>query len=128
MTTFRSLIGNINKINEKKQKSPLEVWFESVLDVPIEDLEVEDICRAIRQKICIDQLLPKILTVLTKDPFAGEFYDGELIAALSTIDGNDLQVNKEIFMKIRDIINGLDRSDINNDLRKDILKINQIKP
>ena len=128
MTTFRNLIGNINKINELNQHFPLEAWFESVLDVPIEDLEVEDICRAIRQKICIDQLLPKILTVLTEDPFTGKFYDGELIAALSTIAENDLQINKDIFIKIRGIINGLDPSDINKDLRNDILKINQITP
>lgn len=126
MTTFRILIGNINKSNDISQKSSLEEWFERILDMPIEDLEVEDVCRAIRQKICIDQLLPKILTILKEDPLAGEFYDGELISSLSTITENDLKINKETFIEIRDVINELDPSDISDDLRKDISKINQI--
>ncbi len=126
MTTFRILIGNINKSNGISQKSSLEEWFERILDMPIEDLEVEDVCRAIRQKICIDQLLPKILTILKEDPLAGEFYDGELISSLSTITENDLKINKETFIEIRGVINELDPSDISDDLRKDISKINQI--
>ncbi|ORM75818.1 hypothetical protein C1Y41_01115 [Pantoea sp. ICBG 1758] len=126
MTTFRILIGNINKSNDISQKSSLEEWFERILDMPIEDLEVEDVCRAIRQKICIDQLLPKILTILKEDPLAGEFYDGELISSLSTITENDLKINKETFIEIRGVINELDPSDISDDLRKDISKINQI--
>lgn len=126
MTTFRILIGNINKSNDISQKSSLEEWFERILDMPIEDLEVEDVCRAIRQKICIDQLLPKILTILKEDPLAGEFYDGELISSLSTITENDLKINKETFIEIRDVINELDPSDISDDIRKDISKINQI--
>jgi len=126
MTTFRILIGNINKSNDVSQKSSLEEWFERILDMPIEDLEVEDVCRAIRQKICIDQLLPKILTILKEDPLAGEFYDGELISSLSTITENDIKINKETFIEIRGVINELDPSDISDDLRKDISKINQI--
>ncbi|RBO15051.1 MULTISPECIES: contact-dependent growth inhibition system immunity protein [Pantoea] len=126
MTTFRILIGNINKSNDISQKSSLEEWFERILDMPIEDLEVEDVCRAIRQKICIDQLLPKILTILKEDPLAGEFYDGELISSLSTITENDIKINKETFIEIRGVINELDPSDISDDLRKDISKINQI--
>lgn len=126
MTTFRILIGNINKSNDISQESSLEEWFERILDMPIEDLEVEDVCRAIRQKICIDQLLPKILTILKEDPLAGEFYDGELISSLSTITENDLKINKETFIEIRGVINELDPSDISDDLRKDISKINQI--
>ncbi|KAA6047880.1 hypothetical protein F3I35_07200 [Pantoea sp. Bo_7] len=126
MTTFRILIGNINKSNDISQKSSLEEWFERILDMPIEDLEVEDVCRAIRQKICIDQLLPKILTILKEDPLAGEFYDGELISSLSTITENDLKINKETFIEIRGVINELDPSDISDDIRKDISKINQI--
>lgn len=127
MITFRKLIGNINVAKEASQQSPLEQWFERVIDVPIEDLAVEDLCRAIRQEVCIDQLMPKVLDVLTEDPLAGEYYDGELIAALSTIKGGALKEQKSSFIQIKQVINQLDPSDVNDDLKKDILKINQIK-
>ncbi|XBS71689.1 contact-dependent growth inhibition system immunity protein [Acerihabitans sp. KWT182] len=50
MNTFRKLSGDVNKKLEAGERSSLERWFDSVVDVPIEDLAVEDICRAIRQK------------------------------------------------------------------------------
>ncbi|MGX5868283.1 contact-dependent growth inhibition system immunity protein [Enterobacter cloacae] len=126
MITFRKLIGNINVTKEPDQQSPLELWFERIIDVPIEELTVEDLCRAIRQKLCIDQLMPRVLEVLTEEPLAGEYYDGELITALSTIKAEDLRGQKNTFTQIRQLINQLSPSDINDELRKDILKINQI--
>ncbi|WP_029883520.1 contact-dependent growth inhibition system immunity protein [Enterobacter sp. T1-1] len=126
MITFRKLIGNINVTKEPDQQSPLELWFERIIDVPIEELTVEDLCRAIRQKLCIDQLMPRVLEVLTEEPLAVEYYDGELITALSTIKAEDLRGQKNTFTQIRQLINQLSPSDINDDLRKDILKINQI--
>lgn len=126
MITFRKLIGDINVTKEPDQQSPLELWFERIIDVPIEELTVEDLCRAIRQKLCIDQLMPRVLEVLTEEPLAGEYYDGELITALSTIKAEDLRGQKNTFTQIRQLINQLSPSDINDDLRKDILKINQI--
>lgn len=126
MITFRKLIGNINVAKEPSQQSPLELWFEHVIDIPLEELAVEDLCRAIRQELCVDQLMPRVLDVLTEDPLAGEYYDGELIAALSTIKGDDLKGQKSSFFQIKQLINQLDSSDINDDLKKDILKINKI--
>ncbi len=126
MITFRKLIGNINVTKEPDQQSPLELWFERIIDVPIEELTVEDLCRAIRQKLCIDQLMPRVLEVLTEEPLAGEYYDGELIAALSTIKAEDLRGQKNTFIQIRQLVNQLSSSDVNDDLRKDILKINEI--
>lgn len=126
MSTFRQLMGNVNVTKEPGQQSPLELWFERVIDVPIEKLSVEDLCRAIRQELCIDQLMPRVLDVLTEDPLAGEYYDGELIAALSTIKEKDLKDQKSTFIQIKQLINQLSPSDIDDDLKKDILKIKQI--
>lgn len=126
MITLRKLIGDINVISELSQQSPLELWFEHVIDIPIEKLTVEDLCRAIRQDLCIDQLMPRVLNILTEDPLAGEYYDGELIAALSTINGSVLKDQKPIFIQVKQLINQLDLKDVNDDLKKDILKINQI--
>ncbi|MDE8742048.1 contact-dependent growth inhibition system immunity protein [Pectobacterium polaris] len=126
MTTFRKLVGNINMTKEPHQQSSLDLWFERVIDIPIENLAVEDLCRAIRQELFIEQLIPRVLEVLNEDPLAGEYYDGELIAALSMIKGNELTYHKDIFIKIKEAINQIDFSEINDDLKKDILKINKI--
>ncbi|MEW7313274.1 contact-dependent growth inhibition system immunity protein [Buttiauxella gaviniae] len=126
MSTFRKLIGNINVAKESSQQSPLELWFERVIDIPIEELAVEDVCRALRQELCVDHLMPRVLDILTEDPLAGEYYDGELIAALSTIKREDLKDHISIFIQIKQLINQLGSSDINDELNKDILKINKI--
>lgn len=55
MITFRKLIGKINLKPDSVQKSSLEQWFERVIDIPIEELSVEDICRAIRQDLDLTQ-------------------------------------------------------------------------
>ncbi|WP_342322977.1 contact-dependent growth inhibition system immunity protein [Kosakonia sp. BYX6] len=126
MMTFRKLIGNINVTKEPSQQSSLEQWFERIIDIPIEELTVEDLCRAIRQELCIAQLMPRVLEVMIDDPLAGEYYDGELIAALSTIKESDLKDQRNTFIQIQQVINQLSSSDVNDDLKKDILKINQI--
>lgn len=124
MMTFRNLMGNINIAKDFDQQSSLEQWFECVIDIPLDELTVEDLCRALRQDLCIDQLMPGVLAVMRDDPLAGEYYDGELIAALSTIKEKDLKDHKGTFIKIQNIINQLSPSDITDDLKKDILKIN----
>ncbi|MEI7003440.1 contact-dependent growth inhibition system immunity protein [Pectobacterium parmentieri] len=111
---------------EPHQQSSLELWFDRVLDVPIEKLTVEDLCRAIRQELFIEQLIPRVLDVLNEDPLAGEYYDGELIAALSIIKREKLMYHKNSFIKIKEIINQINPADISDDLKNDILKINQM--
>ena len=126
MITFRKLIGNINKTQGAGQQSPLEQWFERVIDIPLEEMSVEDLCRAIRQEICIVQLMPRILDILTEDPLAGEYYDGELISALSTVKMINLKDHIDSFQKAKDLINKIDISTIDNEIKKDILKLNKI--
>jgi hypothetical protein len=110
MITFRKLIGNINKTKGTDQQSPLEKWFERVIDIPLEELSVEDLCRAIRQEICIDQLMPRALEILTEDPLAGEYYDGELISALATVKMMNLKDHIASFQKAKALINKIDTS------------------
>ncbi|HDS1239229.1 TPA: hypothetical protein QEG37_005297 [Pluralibacter gergoviae] len=126
MMTFRKLIGKFDVTKVHEQQSPLEQWFEQVIDTTLNELSVEDLCRAIRQELYIDQLMPRVLDVMQNDPLAGEYYDGELIAALSTVKEKDLKDQKSIFIQIQKIINNLSPTDVNDDLRKDILKINKI--
>lgn len=126
MMTFRKLIGQIDESKVNELQLPLEQWFERVVDIPFNELSVEDLCRAIRQELFTDQLMPRALEVIKDDPLAGEYYDGELIAALSTVKEEDLRDYKDTFIQIQKIINHISTTEINGDLKKDILKINRI--
>lgn len=126
MMTFRKLTGQIDVTKANEPQSSLEQWFERVIDIPLSEFSVEDLCRAIRQKLFTDQLMPRALEVMSDDPLAGEYYDGELIAALSTVKEEDLRDHKDTFIHIQKIINHLSPTEINDDLKKDILKINRI--
>lgn len=126
MMTFRKLTGQIEVTKANEPQSPLEQWFERVIDIPLSEFSVEDLCRAIRQELFTDQLMPRALEFIKNDPLAGEYYDGELIAALSTVKEEDLRDHKDTFIQIQKIINHVSPTEINDDLKKDILKINQI--
>ena len=126
MMTFRKLTGQIDVIKSNDPQSSLEQWFERVVDIPLSEFSVEDLCRAIRQKLFTDQLMPRALEVIKEDPLAGEYYDGELIVALSTVKEEDLRDHRDTFIQIQKIINHLSPTEINDDLKKDILKINRI--
>ncbi|WP_459614199.1 contact-dependent growth inhibition system immunity protein [Dickeya oryzae] len=116
------MVGDFYKSKGAEQKSSLDMWFESVLDVPIDSLALKDLCRAIRQKVYVNQLIPRALSVLIEDPLAGEYYDGELIAALSTLDNDDLGSPKESFIEIKNIIDSIDVTELNEKIRSDIKK------
>ena len=126
MITFRNLIGKFDVTKDHEQQSSLEQWFERVIDIPLNELSVEDLCRAIRQELYIDKLMPRVWEVMKDDPLAGEYYDGELIAALSTVNEKSLKDQKSTFIQIQEIINNLPPTDVNDELRKDIIKINKI--
>ena len=61
---------------------PLEKWFAAICDLPIAAFPVEDLARACRQNMFPEAVVPYCLTVLAKEPLAGELYDGELLTAL----------------------------------------------
>lgn len=126
MITFRNLIRKFDVTKDHEQQSSLEQWFERVIDIPLNELSVEDLCRAIRQELYIDKLMPRVWEVMKDDPLAGEYYDGELIAALSTVNEKSLQDQKSTFIQIQKIINNLPPTDVNDEIRKDIIKINKI--
>lgn len=74
--------------------SSLAEWYFSVRDVPLINLSVADVCRALRQNLFISHVLPIAMTLLNIDVLAGDKYDGELVVALSGLSKKDWQENK----------------------------------
>ena len=64
---------------------PLQAWFASVYDKPLDSLSEGDLARAIRQQLFLEYVVPICLQLLSKDPLAGEYYEGELLQALQSV-------------------------------------------
>jgi len=119
-------VWNINKIENPSNQSSLEIWFKSVMDVPLEKLELGDLCRALRQRVCVEQLMPLVLDILDEDPLAGEIYDGELIVALATLKNEELTCHKEYLIRILKSINKIDINNVGRDVQDEIKMINEM--
>ncbi|MGY1446349.1 contact-dependent growth inhibition system immunity protein [Pseudomonas chlororaphis] len=98
--TFRSIAASMgSKWEPESEPSSLTLWYLSVRDIPIEELGLEDICRALRQDLFSLELLPIAIDVLSKDPLSGFFDDGELLVLINGLpssywSGNELLVRK----------------------------------
>lgn len=65
--------------------SALDEWLARVADVPIEEMPAEDLCRAVRQGLCLEDLVPCAIERVKQDANAGAVYDGELASVLCRV-------------------------------------------
>lgn len=65
--------------------SSLSDWYRSVREIPIADLDLGDLCRAVRQRLFIAHVLPIAVSYLETDVLAGDDYDGQLISSLHAL-------------------------------------------
>lgn len=79
--TFRSLENN----EHITSMAGLDEWYDKVRDVPIEDLDDLDLCRACRQRLFMAQVVPVAALRLQSDPLAGDVFEGELLASMKSI-------------------------------------------
>lgn len=94
--------------------SSLSEWYLSVRDTDFDNLEVGDVCRALRQDLFIADLLTIATRFLSEDVLTGDRYDGELISALADIKTDYWVVNVQ---SARDTIDALVRvSDVTEDV------------
>jgi hypothetical protein len=85
--TFRQLESpNDPNPSANTGDSPLEKWYRSVRDKPIGEFSYNDLCKACRQQLYPEAVVPIAIETLRKDPLAGELYDGELLIAMKSVD------------------------------------------
>lgn len=125
MKTFGKLLL-INNYYEPNRRSSLDEWFSSILDVPIDELEVGDVARAIRQDVFLTEVLPKAEDILRKDPLAGEDYDGQLISSIATLNYDEVKSALPSLKRISALLNQLDKTELDSQVVIDIEKIDKL--
>ncbi|HTV39849.1 MAG TPA: contact-dependent growth inhibition system immunity protein [Candidatus Sulfotelmatobacter sp.] len=83
------------------EEFPLPAWYRAVSDIPLEELAVEDICKACRQQIHVAHIVPIALRLLKAAPLTGEMYDGELFVSLNSVGRNYWQDHKDEAMNLQ---------------------------
>ncbi|MGG5217605.1 MULTISPECIES: contact-dependent growth inhibition system immunity protein [Rahnella] len=126
MTTFRDRLMAKGCNYEPNARSSLDEWFSSIVDVPLDKLDVGDIARAIRQNLFLGDVLPRAEAILQGDPLAGDDYDGQLISSIASLSPNEAKSVLPYLKRISLILNQLDKSDFNERLLLDIKKIDQL--
>jgi len=126
MTTFRELLL-INEVDYKKnQRSSLDEWFDGVLDISLDKLDVGDVARAIRQELFLKEVLPRAEAILRQDPLAGEDYEGQLISSIASLNSNEARTVLPNLLRIVSYLNQLDKSTFDSQVIKDIEKIDKL--
>ncbi|MCU6433687.1 hypothetical protein LPB67_07830 [Undibacterium sp. Jales W-56] len=72
-----------------KQQSSFMSWYMSIREIPIEKMELDDICKALRQRLFVTHVLPVGIMYLKADVLAGDDYEGQLISALKILTHED---------------------------------------
>ena len=85
--------------------------------VPLKDFTAGDLRRLIGQKFSLDYLIPLAMMQLIDDPFAGDWYSGDVLDSLLSLSGDfwhghpDLhQSLKAVIAKARSLIQNQDES------------------
>ena len=62
--------------------SPLELWYKEVINKNVDELTIGDYSRMLRQGVLLQVAIPNTIELLTRNPFDGEMYDGQLLEHL----------------------------------------------
>lgn len=81
--TLRALTGRDG--DQGGGSSALDHWYAAVADTPLDELGVGDLCRAIRQGLVLEELIPNAIREVSKDPVVGDMYDGEVASVLARV-------------------------------------------
>ncbi|WP_456071449.1 contact-dependent growth inhibition system immunity protein [Enterobacter quasiroggenkampii] len=66
MTTFGAILKAHHIDYKPTNRSSLDEWFYSIMDIPIDELSIFDISRSIRQDVFLEYVLPRAEVFYTK--------------------------------------------------------------
>ncbi len=68
--------------DKSNQQSGLIKWYNRLIDKSIDDLDIVDVAKMIRQNILRDIAIDRSIELFLNEPFDGEMQDGDLLALL----------------------------------------------
>lgn len=122
MTTFSAILKAQNVDYKPTNRSSLDEWFSSILDIPIDELSIFDISRSIRQDLFLEYVLPRAEVFLNEDPLAGD-YDGQLLYDVSMLAKEQPPSVMAILKRISTYLSHLDKHEFNGQSIESIEKI-----
>ena len=79
-------------IEEEGEDFAVDEWFNSIMEKTKDQLDVSDVSRMLRQKICSRVAIKRAIEMLSDDPFIGEMFEGQLMF--------NLCMGKEKYLKL----------------------------
>lgn len=95
MEKFKEMLNKEKKIKEiydckyiisDEGLYPLQKWYNELIDKSINEINIADVLRMLRQKVFTKLAMLKAIEFLRKNIFVGELYDGELLQKISELD------------------------------------------
>ena len=107
-----------------EEEYPLPAWYRAVCETPLDDLGLEDICKACRQQIHLEHVVPLALRILKTEPLAGEMYDGELLVSMKSVPSDYWPAHRDELLSLKSNIEAVCRSEsVGDDLRRSMQEL-----
>ena len=90
--------------------SSLGRWYNRFIEKEEKELNIEDICRMLRQDLLVEVATPIGIQHLYDNPFCGELYEGELLQCFIRDQKDQIYDNKTDFFKIAEIAENILRT------------------
>lgn len=105
-------IYNCISIISGKELYPLQKWYNQLIEKTIDEINVADVLRMIRQKEFMNLAISKAIFFLQEDVFVGESYEGEMLEKVSEIESSILKSYADDLKNI--VKNALVKSEIHD--------------
>lgn len=108
-------IKEIYSLNQNNQNAEpeyaLDTWYARLINKTADEIDLEDVSRMLTQNVFIDLGIKKAMEILSEDPIAGVFYDGQLLQLLSAVDLDDFKDLSQLKLLLQKINNNLSNLD-----------------
>lgn len=100
--SIKSIYG-CKPCNKTGKLSPLEKWYNSLIEKSSDEIDMTDLLRMLRQGVLLELAIPKVLELLADNPFVGVSYEGELLWHLHYVSSYYLEQYYTTVVKILSI-------------------------
>ncbi|ACX63383.1 contact-dependent growth inhibition system immunity protein [Paenibacillus sp. FSL H8-0457] len=121
-------IKEIYSLNQNNQNAEpeyaLDTWYARLINKTADEIDLEDVSRMLTQNVFIDLGIKKAMEILSEDPIAGVFYDGQLLELLSAVDLDDFKDLSQLKLLLQKINNNLSNLDWSSE--EDQIEFNEL--